>query len=1060
MPEKLPKGWVKTTLGEINVPSRNRAQPREAPDLPYVGMEHVEAQTMKLLGQGEVSGLKSSSVRFAQGDVLYGKMRPYLNKVWLAEFDGLCSPEFLVFPKTEGLNSQLFAYQLNAQNFVNFANQQVSGDRPRVDFEKLATFPYLLPPSREQERIVAKLDALLSRIAAGEAAARRAQERLKRYRVAVLHAAVTGELTRDWRKTHKPTETGAQLLKRLLHERRARWEEAELKRLHAAGKPPKDDMLKARYHEPALPKTNGLPVLPVGWTWASLGQLLGLLKNGIGIPPNEESGLPTLRISAVRPMFVNLNERRYFPKSLTKKFGEFALNEGDLLFTRYNGSKDLAGVCGRVPALNETLVHPDKLIRCVVVPGFAPLDRYVEIAANCGVSRKTISDSLRTTAGQWGLSGAVLKEIPIPLPPINEQKAIVSEVEHRFAAAERLTTTLNCQLDRAHATRQSLLSEAFTGSLVPQDQREEPGSILLEHIRAAREAEAQIPKIKMQTRKPNTKRPPVKPKLPIRDEGNQPSRGFAQIAPQPAPTSPRQVRLLRLKLHHDFNSLKASEFALRKIGKSRERLSPICLVGLNGSGKSNLIEVLSEIFCHVELSLLPWKSITKDQRASELCFDLEYQLLSSTAAKPTTVRLEKPNRQPVVFKVVHNDREEIVSGAEQCLALLPTRVLGYSSGLNETISISYFRTAAIYSQEVLAQARREKDEPNANLSDVPDSRTFFMDYEFNALILVANYLLQPRPRLELFRENVRIDSLNAFDIRYRSNYQGNKQVELTRELQGYLDAIRSCANSVDSASDKNTEVFHFTDPKSAAPKLKAVFKTAGNFFRALYKLSLLNPLALSGKKRKFFLREDSRTGQLERPPTISREERIFSVDNIRVNLTEPKCAIDYAGVSDGEHQFLQIYGSVILFDEPGCVFLLDEPETHFNPKWRRLGIQWLAKFKSTKGQELMISTHSPFVVSGCKGKNVFKFTREGDQCMCLPVGFETFGASYDFLLARIFGMDTMVAGEAIEEMRELVRSTSIERLRNAIPEFGESLEKRFIFERIAQLEAKKKGKKT
>jgi type I restriction enzyme S subunit len=168
MPDKLPKGWVKTTLGEVNVPSRARALPSEAPGLPYVGMEHVEAQTMKLLGQGQASDLRSSSVRFSKGDVLYGKMRPYLNKVWLAEFDGLCSAEFLVFPKTEGLISQLFAYRLNSQDFVNFANHQVSGDRPRVDFEKLANFSYLLAPTREQERIVAMLDALLSRVAAAK----------------------------------------------------------------------------------------------------------------------------------------------------------------------------------------------------------------------------------------------------------------------------------------------------------------------------------------------------------------------------------------------------------------------------------------------------------------------------------------------------------------------------------------------------------------------------------------------------------------------------------------------------------------------------------------------------------------------------------------------------------------------------------------------------------------------------------------------------------------------------------------------------------------------------
>jgi hypothetical protein len=94
----LPPGWIQTTLGEINAPSRDRAHPQDEPDLPYVGLvEHVESQTMRLLGRGKTSDLKSSSVRFSEGDVLYGKMRSYLNKVWLAEFDGLCSVEFLVF---------------------------------------------------------------------------------------------------------------------------------------------------------------------------------------------------------------------------------------------------------------------------------------------------------------------------------------------------------------------------------------------------------------------------------------------------------------------------------------------------------------------------------------------------------------------------------------------------------------------------------------------------------------------------------------------------------------------------------------------------------------------------------------------------------------------------------------------------------------------------------------------------------------------------------------------------------------------------------------------------
>jgi type I restriction enzyme S subunit len=244
-------------------------------------------------------------------------MRPYLNKVWVAEFDGLCSAEFLVFPKIEGLNNRFFAYRLNSQDFVNFANHQISGDRPRVNFDKVARFHVLLPPSREQDRIVAKLDAMLSEVDAGEAAARGALDRLQRYRAAVLHAAVTGDLTSAWRTTHSPQENGAQLFKRLLSERRARWENAEFKRLQATGKPIKGNSWKKRYPKPNEPRTSELPAVPENWKWASADQLTdatraityGIIKLGI----NVARGVPVLRSSNVRRLELDLDKLRRVP---------------------------------------------------------------------------------------------------------------------------------------------------------------------------------------------------------------------------------------------------------------------------------------------------------------------------------------------------------------------------------------------------------------------------------------------------------------------------------------------------------------------------------------------------------------------------------------------------------------------------------------------------------------------------------------------------------------------------------------------------------------------------
>ena len=142
-----------------------------------------------------------------------------------------------------------------------------------------------IPPLDEQERIVAKIDELFSELDAGVASLKRARALLKKYRQAVLKAAVTGELTRDWRERHKGEirESGAELLQRILKARRAAWEAAELKKLRAKGKPPKDDRWKQKYKEPQPPDTTGLPALPEGWVWATFEQLVCVRAASQGI---------------------------------------------------------------------------------------------------------------------------------------------------------------------------------------------------------------------------------------------------------------------------------------------------------------------------------------------------------------------------------------------------------------------------------------------------------------------------------------------------------------------------------------------------------------------------------------------------------------------------------------------------------------------------------------------------------------------------------------------------------------------------------------------------------
>lgn len=169
-----------------------------------------------------------------------------------------------------------------------------SNSMRNVSQEKVRNVRFILPPKAEQERISAKVEELLSDLDAGVAALERAQANLKRYRAAVLKAAVEGRLTEEWREQHLDTEPASELLTRILAERRSKWESEKLAEYEAKGrKPPKD--WRDKYKEPSSP-SSGLPKLPTGWCWATLAQV-ATFQNGRAFPSKEYSdeGVKLLR---------------------------------------------------------------------------------------------------------------------------------------------------------------------------------------------------------------------------------------------------------------------------------------------------------------------------------------------------------------------------------------------------------------------------------------------------------------------------------------------------------------------------------------------------------------------------------------------------------------------------------------------------------------------------------------------------------------------------------------------------------------------------------------------
>ena len=476
-----------TTLGDLIEPRRVKADPQATPTARFVGMEHVEAHTTKLLGTTSAATMRSSANAFKRGDVLYGRLRPYLNKVYQPDFDGLCSGEFVVMPENHAVSGAFLKRRLSAYDFVDFASHLNAGDRPRVDFGQLRTFPLALPPKNEQIRMANLLGELLDDLAVGVAALERCREKLGLYRASLLNAAEEGDLTADWRDEHPHAEPASVLLQRILAERRQRWEQDQLRTYAEKGKtPPKN--WKAKYQEPLGAEVAELPSIPKNWTWVSFDQTDGI-QGGLQKSPARrprQNHYPYLRVANVYRGTLRLDDLSRF--ELTRKeLDKLRLQAGDILLVEGNGSRTEIGRCALWSGEIKDCVHQNHIIRVRLPRGVIP--KYADIFLNSPIGQAAIQQTASSTSGLYTLSISKVRRLPLALPPTEEQQAIVERVADQVAVIDQVGDSVEQQLVCTTGLRQAVLHRAFSGKLVPQDPNDEPAAKLLERIAAERETQ-------------------------------------------------------------------------------------------------------------------------------------------------------------------------------------------------------------------------------------------------------------------------------------------------------------------------------------------------------------------------------------------------------------------------------------------------------------------------------------------------------------------------------------------------------------------------------------------
>lgn len=529
------------------------------------------------------------------------------------------------------------------------------------------------------------------------------------------------------------------------------------------------------------------------------------------------------------------------------------------------------------------------------------------------------------------------------------------------------------------------------------------------------------------------------------------------------------MKLLRLKITDPdgFRSLQTGfEYHFRTEWTLQEAqgFAPFVCAGPNGSGKSNLLEVLAAIFFQLEVlrvrrSFLPEGFEVSDGQPNgfEVAYLMEVPAAFRLSDSPQFAEVsvvkhagQSPDIRWLNQAAFASDTPGVTSEREREF-LLPQYVLGYSSGENEILSLPFFKTRFVQFDEYWNALKQQLPYPGR-----PDTRLAYLDTSFSQAILLCNLLFQAVDTLKPFREAVKVEGLKEFRIIIKRSIEvsaqqaaqltsgdyvlpdntkdgyfadnpaislsaetGNYIVRLTHLLEGdekssIIEKLKRCATStfVDEKSDTLYLDYYVNDAT------KEAFK--GNFdnspvilFQALQVLLTLNLYSVSEASKADLYQSDSLYVG-ETIPVLASDQRIMRIKHFWLKKSDVEKPVLLKSLSDGEHQLLHSLGLCLLFKNTNSLFLLDEPETHFNPDWRSNFISRLRQCfaNADDSHEMLITTHTPFLISDSKPEKVLVFKKQNGAVSITHPDYNTLGASINKITMNTFDKRETIGGHA------------------------------------------------
>ncbi|MGE3151033.1 MAG: restriction endonuclease subunit S [Nitrospiraceae bacterium] len=408
----LPHGWGYDRLKDV-VSLRDEKTAEASAEEDYLELEDIESGTGKILGRRNTLEVESAVTVFRKGDVLFGKLRPYLAKYYVAEFDGKCTGEILAF-EPEHITSRFFFYCLGSRWFIERCNALAYGAKmPRVSWPtQLAQFYVPLPPFREQERIAAYLDESCAAIDAAVAAKRRQIETLDGVRKHVIQQTVTRGLESN----------------------------------------------------PVLRRTGNvwMPQVPSTWELVNLKRI-SEIQTGLTLGKVYEGQVierPYLRVANVQDGHLDLAEVTTIevPEDVARRV---TLRVGDVLMTE-GGDLDKLGRGtiwnGEITdCLHQNHIFAIRCFRHKLLPSFLA---YLT-ASQYG--RDYFEATGKRTTNLASTSSRKVGMFPIPQPPLDEQERICIFLDEKVSDMGRIQASIESQIDTLTAYRKSLIHECVTG---------------------------------------------------------------------------------------------------------------------------------------------------------------------------------------------------------------------------------------------------------------------------------------------------------------------------------------------------------------------------------------------------------------------------------------------------------------------------------------------------------------------------------------------------------------------------------------------------------------------